>query len=113
MEISLTSRSSRSLSMIVPQTPLQQVQRLIRSLAKSRNAKVISLTTFVQKKKQQYEGLGQALEVFDTKKHEQEKLRYAADLRVYFIVKMLAEDMRTIEQLVKINCLVNLDDSAN
>ena len=94
-------------------SPLEQAQRVVRSLAKARNAKVTALTTFIRKKNQQYERLGHKLEAFDNRKHEQNKASYAADLRAYFMVKMLAGDMKTIEHLVKVNCLVDLDDSAN
>ena len=42
-----------------------------------------------------------------------EKYEYFADLKAYFIKKMALGDFKTIVELVKINCLVDLDDSPN
>ena len=53
------------------------------------------------------------LEAFDYTEHIREKSNYAAALRTYFIQKVEAGDSRTVEELVKINCLVDLDDSSN
>ena len=43
------------------------------------------------------QGFGEELEVFDNKKHVQEKIDYAADLKAYFMVKLVAGDTKTIE----------------
>ena len=71
------------------------------------------MTKFIPKTKQRYDDLGNQLEVFDNRKHEQDKLDCATDLKAYFMKKMAAGDMKTIEQLVRVNCLVSLDDSDN
>ena len=70
IEIELVSRSSCSLSMIVPQSALDQVQDLIQLLDDWRREKEISLTKFIPKTKQRYQDLGNQLEVFDNRKHE-------------------------------------------
>ena len=86
---------------------------LVNSLTKARAEKQSSLTKLLAETKARYDSLGSKLEEFDNKKHDQDKICHASDLKAYFMIKMVAGDMQTIEQLVKVNCLIKQSDWGN
>ena len=69
----------------------------INSLLEARREMMNTLSERIYHAKLRIQGMGEELEVFDNKKHVQEKIDYATDLRAYFMDKLVAGDVKTIE----------------
>ena len=63
----------------------------------TRKQEITSLDNSISHAMKRVDRLGFVLEVFDNKKHVHDKISYAADLRAYFMAKLVSKDMKTIE----------------